>query len=192
MRKSVLAWSSRDRTRCPSPSTRTSSSVYAHTPKRELKRNSNLDDIVEGAAPGKSSSGDTTRNRLKDRATSLTLEQQQKLCIARLLPLKPQVILMDEPCSALDADGIERVEELIFQLRQNFTIVMVTQHNMGQAKRASDECIFMLLGKSSSTHPPRTSSSIRKKKTAMCISRGATVDPPGPPPARREIVTQLP
>jgi phosphate transport system ATP-binding protein len=89
---------------------------------------------------------DEVKDRLRQRATHLTLEQQQKLCIARLLPLKPQVILMDEPCSALDAEGIERIEELIDGLKEKYTIVMVT-HNMGQARRASHECIFMLLGR---------------------------------------------
>ena len=89
---------------------------------------------------------DEVKDRLRRRATHLTLEQQQKLCIARLLPLKPQVILMDEPCSALDAEGIERIEELIDGLREKYTIVMVT-HNMGQARRASHECIFMLMGR---------------------------------------------
>ena len=89
---------------------------------------------------------DDTKDHLKKRATQLTLEQQQKLCIARLMPLKPRVILMDEPCSALDAKGVERVEQLIADLRNKYTILIVT-HNMGQARRASDECIFMLLGK---------------------------------------------
>lgn len=88
---------------------------------------------------------DDVKDHLHHRATRLTLEQQQKLCIARLLPLKPRVILMDEPCSALDAEGTERIEELIDGLRHNYTIVMVT-HNMGQARRASQECIFMLMG----------------------------------------------
>lgn len=88
---------------------------------------------------------DSVKDNLKMKATKLTLEQQQKLCIARLLPMKPRVILMDEPCSALDADGIERVEELIASLRKNYTIVIVT-HNMSQARRATDECIYMLLG----------------------------------------------
>jgi phosphate transport system ATP-binding protein len=78
-------------------------------------------------------------------ATRLTLEQQQKLCIARLLPLKPRVILMDEPCSALDAEGTEAIERLMEGLRERYTIVIVT-HNMAQARRVSDECIFMLLG----------------------------------------------
>jgi phosphate transport system ATP-binding protein len=89
---------------------------------------------------------DEVKDRLKRNATHLTLEQQQKLCIARLLPLKPRVILMDEPCSALDAAGVERIEELIQALREKYTILIVT-HNMGQARRASDECIFMLLGR---------------------------------------------
>jgi phosphate transport system ATP-binding protein len=119
--------------------------LKAHTPRRELRRDSNLDDIVESALR-EVQLWDATKNKLKDRATSLTLEQQQKLCIARLLPLKPRIILMDEPCSALDAEGIERVEALINEMRERFTIVMVT-HNMGQAKRASDECIYMYLGK---------------------------------------------
>ena len=87
-----------------------------------------------------------SEGRLKKKATGLSLEQQQKLCIARLLPLKPRVILMDEPCSALDAEGIERIEALIHRLRSSYTILIVT-HNMAQARRASDECIFMLLGR---------------------------------------------
>jgi phosphate transport system ATP-binding protein len=89
---------------------------------------------------------DAVKDKLRHRATHLTLEQQQKLCIARLLPLKPRLILMDEPCSALDAEGVERIETLIEQLRHKYTIVIVT-HNMGQARRVSHECIFMLLGK---------------------------------------------
>jgi phosphate transport system ATP-binding protein len=85
------------------------------------------------------------RDRLHVRATTLQLEQQQKLCIARLLPLKPEVILMDEPCSALDVEGTRGIEEQMFELKGRYTIVIVT-HNMAQARRASDECIFMLLG----------------------------------------------
>jgi phosphate transport system ATP-binding protein len=85
------------------------------------------------------------KDRLDDRAITLQLEQQQKLCIARLLPLKPEIILMDEPCSALDVEGTTAIEELMFSLKGQYTIVIVT-HNMAQARRASDECIFMLLG----------------------------------------------
>jgi phosphate transport system ATP-binding protein len=88
---------------------------------------------------------DELKDDLKKVATTLPLEQQQKLCIARLLPLKPDVLLMDEPCSALDPFATGRVEELIRALRGRYTIVIVT-HNMAQARRISDECVFMLLG----------------------------------------------
>ena len=118
--------------------------IKSHTTPGEFKA-LDRDEMVESALR-EVSLWDATKDKLKEKATGLTLEQQQKLCIARLLPLKPRVILMDEPCSALDAEGIERVEELINELRERFTIVMVT-HNMGQAKRASDECIYMYLGK---------------------------------------------
>ena len=85
------------------------------------------------------------KDRLHERATSLQLEQQQKLSIARLLPLKPEVILMDEPCSALDVEATRAIEELMLQLKGRYTMVIVT-HNMAQARRVSDECIFMLMG----------------------------------------------
>jgi len=88
---------------------------------------------------------DKVKDRLGGRAVELSLEEQQKLCIARLLPVKPAVLLMDEPCSALDPAGTEAVEELIWDLRGDYTILIVT-HNMAQARRASDECAFMLLG----------------------------------------------
>jgi phosphate transport system ATP-binding protein len=89
---------------------------------------------------------DKVKDRLDQKATALSLEEQQKLCIARLLPVKPGVLLMDEPCSALDPKGTEAVEELIWELRGKYTILIVT-HNMAQARRASEECIFMLMGK---------------------------------------------
>jgi len=89
---------------------------------------------------------DKVKDRLDSKATALSLEEQQKLCIARLLPVKPSVLLMDEPCSALDPKGTEAVEELIWELRGQYSILIVT-HNMAQARRASDECIFMLMGK---------------------------------------------
>lgn len=85
------------------------------------------------------------RDRLHSPATSLQLEQQQKLCIARLLPLKPDVILLDEPCSALDVEGTRAIEELMVSLSGRYTFVIVT-HNMAQARRVSDECVFMLMG----------------------------------------------
>lgn len=89
---------------------------------------------------------DQVKDRLRHNATALSLEEQQKLCIARLLPVKPKILLMDEPCSALDPKATEAVEELLWELRGQYTILIVT-HNMAQARRVGDECIFMLLGK---------------------------------------------
>ena len=114
-----------------------------HSPRSELKR-SVLDEAVEQALR-EVMLWDDLKDKLKQKATELQLEQQQKLCIARLLPLKPEIILMDEPCSALDIEATAAVEELMLTLAGKFTIVIVT-HNMAQARRVSDECIFMLLG----------------------------------------------
>ena len=108
-------------------------------------RRAELDEVVESALTQVGLWKDL-KDRLQTRATDLQLEQQQKLCIARLVPLKPEVILMDEPCSALDVEGTRAIEELMFELKGRYTIIIVT-HNMAQARRASDECIFMLLGK---------------------------------------------
>ena len=105
---------------------------------------STLDDAVEKALTETGLWKDL-KDRLNDRAITLQLEQQQKLCIARLLPLKPEIILMDEPCSALDVNGTKAIEELMWSLAGKYTIVIVT-HNMAQARRASHECIFMLMG----------------------------------------------
>jgi phosphate transport system ATP-binding protein len=107
-------------------------------------RRAALDEVVEGALR-EVLLWDDLKDKLKTRATALQLEQQQKLCVARLLPLKPRVILMDEPCSALDAQGTRAVEELMLELAGRYTILIVT-HNMMQARRVSDQCIFMLLG----------------------------------------------
>src|SRR5512137_588159 len=114
-----------------------------HSERPDLRR-SRLDEAVEKALTEVGLWHDL-KDRLDARATSLQLEQQQKLCIARLLPLKPEVILMDEPCSALDVEGTRAIEELMFGLKGRYTILIVT-HNMAQARRASDESIFMLLG----------------------------------------------
>ncbi len=117
--------------------------LKVHTPPRELRKAA-LDEAVELALTEVFLWNDL-KDRLGARATELQLEQQQKLCIARLLPLKPRVLLMDEPCSALDAEGTQAIEELIGVLKERYTIVIVT-HNMAQARRVSDECIFMLNG----------------------------------------------
>jgi len=89
---------------------------------------------------------DKVKDRLNHKAINLSLEEQQKLCIARLLPVKPKLLLMDEPCSALDPKGTAAVEELLWELRGQYTILIVT-HNMAQARRASEECVFMLMGR---------------------------------------------
>jgi len=115
-----------------------------HSPRGAFTRRQ-ADEMVESALRDVQL-WDEVKDHLRGKATRLTLEQQQKLCIARLLPLKPRVILMDEPCSALDAQGIERIEDLVDGLREKFTIVIVT-HNMAQARRSSQECIFMLMGR---------------------------------------------
>jgi len=116
-----------------------------HTRDAHRTPRSELDDILEKALR-QVLLWDAVKDRLNHPATELSLEQQQKLCIARLLPVKPTVLLMDEPCSALDPNGTEAVEELIWELRGDYTILIVT-HNMAQARRASEECVFMLLGK---------------------------------------------
>lgn len=117
--------------------------LRVHSRRRALTR-AVLDEAVERALTDVGLWSEL-KDRLDARATGLQLEQQQKLCIARLLPLKPSVILMDEPCSALDSAGTRAVEELMIALKQRFTILIVT-HNMSQARRISDECVFMLLG----------------------------------------------
>ena len=86
------------------------------------------------------------KDRLKSSALSLSGGQQQRLCIARALAIRPEVLLMDEPASALDPIATSKIEELIFDLKEQYTIVIVT-HNMQQAARVSDTTAFFLLGK---------------------------------------------
>ena len=88
---------------------------------------------------------DDLKDRLAHNALSLSPEQQQRLCISRLLAVEPEVLLMDEPCSALDPIATARIEELMQALKSEFTIIIVT-HNMQQASRASEYCGFMWLG----------------------------------------------
>ena len=88
---------------------------------------------------------DEVKDRLKSPGISLSGGQQQRLCIARSLAVEPEVILMDEPCSALDPIATARIEDLIRELKERYTIVLVT-HNMQQAARASDQTAFLLMG----------------------------------------------
>ncbi|MEQ9825126.1 MAG: phosphate ABC transporter ATP-binding protein PstB [Puniceicoccaceae bacterium] len=110
-----------------------------------VKKKSVLDEAVE-----KSLTGAALWNEVKDRlhtsGTSLSGGQQQRLCIARALAVEPSIMLMDEPCSALDPIATAKVEELIFSLKQQYTIVIVT-HSMQQAARVSDNTAFFYLGK---------------------------------------------
>ncbi|HRD02131.1 MAG TPA: phosphate ABC transporter ATP-binding protein PstB [Candidatus Saccharicenans sp.] len=88
---------------------------------------------------------DELKDRLQTNALWLTGEQQQRLCIARVLAVEPEVVLMDEPCSALDPTATARIEDLMYQLKQKYTIIIVT-HNMQQAARVSDYTGYFLLG----------------------------------------------
>ncbi len=104
-----------------------------------------MDELVERALRG-AALWDEVKDDLKKSGLALSGGQQQRLCIARALAVEPEVILMDEPCSALDPISTLKIEELMFELRQNYTIVIVT-HNMQQAARASDYTAFFLMDK---------------------------------------------
>ena len=108
------------------------------------QRTSRLYEIVEKSLKG-AALWEEVADHLQDPATELSLGQQQRLCIARVLAIQPEVILMDEPCSALDPIATLRIEELMQELKRHYTIVIVT-HNMQQAARAADWVGFFLLG----------------------------------------------
>ena len=109
-----------------------------------IKNRAKLDELVEQSLRG-AAIWDEVKDRLKKNALGLSGGQQQRLCIARALAVEPQVLLMDEPTSALDPISTSRIEELAMQLREQYTIVIVT-HNMQQAVRISDTTAFFLLG----------------------------------------------
>ena len=109
-----------------------------------IRKKSLLDEVVEESLRG-AARWDEVNTRLKSAATGLSGGQQQRLCIARALSMKPEVLLMDEPTSALDPIATLRIEELMAELRQKVTIIIVT-HNMQQASRISDDCAFLLMG----------------------------------------------
>lgn len=109
-----------------------------------LKSRTVLEDIVEGSLRG-AGLWEEVKDRLHKSALGLSGGQQQRLCIARALAVKPDVLLMDEPCSALDPIATGIIEELLFSLKKELTVVIVT-HNMQQAARVSDSTAFMYLG----------------------------------------------
>ena len=99
-----------------------------------------MDELVERSLRG-AALWDEVKDKLKDSGLSISGGQQQRLCIARAIAIAPEVILMDEPCSALDPISTLKIEELMHQLKENYTIIIVT-HNMQQATRVSDETAF--------------------------------------------------
>jgi phosphate transport system ATP-binding protein len=109
-----------------------------------IRGRSVLDDLVTMSLQG-AGLWDEVKDRLSHSAVGLSGGQQQRLCIARALAVQPDVILMDEPCSALDPIATAKIEELIFTLKDKYTVVIVT-HNMQQAARVSDQCGFFLMG----------------------------------------------
>ena len=109
-----------------------------------MRRKDELDEIVEQSLRG-AAIWDEVKDRLKKSALGLSGGQQQRLCIARALAVQPQVLLMDEPTSALDPISTSKIEELATNLKEQYTIIIVT-HNMQQALRISDKTAFFLLG----------------------------------------------
>lgn len=109
-----------------------------------LKNRQKLEEIVERSLR-EAALWEEVKDRLKDNAFSLSGGQQQRLCIARTLAVEPEVILFDEPCSAIDPIATAKIEDLIHKLRDSYTVVIVT-HNMQQAARVSDYTAFMMLG----------------------------------------------
>ncbi len=110
-----------------------------------VSKRSKLDEVVERCLRG-AALWDEVKDRLNDSALGMSGGQQQRLCIARALAVEPDILLMDEPCSALDPIATAKVEELISELKKDYTIVIVT-HNMQQATRVSDRTAFFYLGK---------------------------------------------
>lgn len=109
-----------------------------------IKNKAKLDEIVERSL-SQAAIWDELKDRLKKSALGLSGGQQQRLCIARALAVNPEVILMDEPTSALDPISTSKIEDLVMELKKEYTIIMVT-HNMQQATRVSDRTAFFLLG----------------------------------------------
>lgn len=118
--------------------------VFGERIHAESVNKNRLDEIVEESLKSVLL-WDELKDKLKKSALGLSLEQKQRLCIARLIAVKPEILLMDEPCSTLDPQSTARIEELMRELKHNYTIIIVT-HNMQQAARVSDDTGFMLLG----------------------------------------------
>ena len=131
----------------PNPFPKTIYENVAYGPKIHglFRKKSELDNIVEESLT-KAGLWNEIKDRLHDQASALSGGQQQRLCIARTIAIEPEIILMDEPCSALDPIATAKIEELIDELKENFTIIIVT-HSMQQAGRVSDMTAFFKMGK---------------------------------------------
>ena len=127
-----------------------------------IRNKAELDEIVETSLQ-KSGVWEELKDRLKKNALGLSGGQQQRLCIARALAVSPEVLLMDEPTSALDPISTSIIEDLVLELKKNYTIVMVT-HNMQQATRVSDRTAFFLLGEVIEVNKTETLFSLPKDK----------------------------
>jgi len=128
----------------PNPFPKTIYDNVAYGPKLNGRKRSEMSDIVEHALT-RAALWDEVKDKLKHSGLSLSGGQQQRLCIARALAVEPDVVLMDEPCSALDPIATARIEDLMEELKRDFTIVIVT-HNMQQAARIADQTAFFYLG----------------------------------------------
>lgn len=137
-----------------------------------IRSKAQLDEIVETSLKN-AAIWDELKDRLKKSALGLSGGQQQRLCIARALAVKPEVLLMDEPTSALDPISTSKIEDLAMELKNEYTIIMVT-HNMQQAARISDKQPFSFLVKSLSMTKQRNYSLLRKIKEQRIILRGGS------------------
>ena len=127
-----------------------------------IKKKSELDEIVEDSLK-KAAIWDEVKDKLRKNAISVSGGQQQRICIARSIAMRPEVLLMDEPTSALDPISTSKIEDLISELKKQYTIVIVT-HNMQQAARISDRTAFFLLGEVIEVGDTRTIFNLPKEK----------------------------
>jgi phosphate transport system ATP-binding protein len=148
-------------------------SIYdniAYGPRVTGMKVANMDDLVEQALRG-AALWDEVKDKLKQSAYGLSGGQQQRLCIARTIAVRPDVILMDEPCSSLDPIATSRIEDLMMQLRDEYTIIIVT-HNMQQAARVSDRTAFFT-AQPDETTGNRTGLLVEYDKTGQIFSNPA-------------------
>ena len=139
-----------------------------------IKNKNQLDDIVERSLKG-AALWDEVSDRLKKSALGLSGGQQQRLCIARALAVEPEILLMDEPTSALDPISTLKIEDLMDELKQKYTVVIVT-HNMQQATRIADYTAFFLVGEIIEYAPTTDLFHIRKRRRQRIISRAVSAD----------------